>query len=183
MVLLSIVDAFNDVPRRNWDTLYFYFDIHKTILEPDYEDKKTAVFYPGAKEVLQLLSNYTPKGAPRIVLGLYTCSHAHEIERYQTFFKENDINFQYVNVNPEVCAGLGCYEHKPYFNVLFEDKAGFRTTEWFDIMEWFVDEWNLTKYADDLYIGKDIPAEDRLVGHTEFYNKILTNLFAEINAK
>lgn len=65
---------------------------------------------------------------------LYTCSHPHEIEEYVKLFKDCGITFQYINENPEVLTevnGYGCYDKKPYVNVLFEDKAGFDPdTEW-----------------------------------------------------
>jgi hypothetical protein len=65
---------------------------------------------------------------------IYTCSHPHEIEQYIEFFEKNNIRFKYVNENPEVKTqtnGYGCYDKKPYMNVLFEDKAGFDAeTEW-----------------------------------------------------
>jgi len=49
--------------------------------------------------------------------------------------------FQYINDNPEIDSqkgNFGYYEKKFYFNVLFEDKAGFQAdTEWkmiYDLM-------------------------------------------------
>ena len=57
---------------------------------------------------------------------MYTCSHPHEIEQYLEFFKKHNIDFKFVNENPEVPdAAYGYYQDKFYFNVLFEDKAGF----------------------------------------------------------
>ena len=63
-----------------------------------------------------------------VVMILYTCSHPHEIEQYIQYFKDNGIRFDYINENPEIptnLEGYGCYDKKPYMNVLFEDKAGF----------------------------------------------------------
>jgi hypothetical protein len=69
---------------------------------------------------------------------IYTCSHPHEIEEYIQLFKNNDIHFKYVNENPEIKTdlnGYGCYDKKPYMNVLFEDKAGFSGEEdWLPIL-------------------------------------------------
>ena len=57
---------------------------------------------------------------------LYTCSHEKEIKKYLEYFKENNIHFEFVNKNPDVInQKYGFYDDKPYFNVLFEDKAGF----------------------------------------------------------
>jgi hypothetical protein len=72
---------------------------------------------------------------------LYTCSHPNEIEQYLKLFTENGINFKYINENLDVPTdlnGYGNYDKKPYFNVLFEDKAGFDAEiEWQEIHAYF----------------------------------------------
>jgi hypothetical protein len=109
---------------RNWDRTFWAFDIHGTILKPNYTVGSTPdEFYPLAIETLQFISK-----RPDIVMFLYTCSHPNEVDEYLELFKKNDIHFKYVNENPEVPTqtnGYGCYDKKPYMNVLFEDKAGF----------------------------------------------------------
>lgn len=47
-----------------------------------------------------------------------------------------------VNENLEVKnTTYGFYEHKPYFNLLFEDKAGFDAEiDWFILYKYFVDK-------------------------------------------
>lgn len=110
--------------KRNWDRTYWAFDIHGTILRPNYTYGNTPDdFYPWAKETLQLITKL-----PDVVTFLYTCSHPHEIEEYIKLFASFDIKFNYINENPEVetdLQGYGNYDKKPYMNVLFEDKAGF----------------------------------------------------------
>ena len=110
--------------KRNWDRTYWAFDIHGTILRPNYTYGNTPDdFYPWAKETLQLITKL-----PDVVTFLYTCSHPHEIEEYIKLFASFDIEFNYINENPEVetdLKGYGNYDKKPYMNVLFEDKAGF----------------------------------------------------------
>lgn len=123
-----LVNHFEYKNSRNWDKTYWGFDIHGTILKPNYQFGNTPdEFYPLAKETLQMLSKL-----PDVCMFLYTCSHPNEIEEYLTLFKANDIHFQYVNENPEIItdkAGYGNYDKKPYMNVLFEDKAGFNPEE------------------------------------------------------
>lgn len=136
-VIKAITKSFLEKERKNFDTLYYLFDIHGTILKPNYEVNNIPTeFYPNAKETLQLLSKI-----PDICLILYTCSHPNEIEQYLQFFKNNDIEFKYVNENPEVQTqlnGYGCYDKKPYMNVLFEDKSGFDPeTDWELVLEIF----------------------------------------------
>ena len=76
---------------------------------------------------------------------LYTCSHPHEIEEYLALFKKFDIDFKYVNENPEVKTekeGYGNYDKKPYMNVLFEDKAGFNPeTEWQEVYDLLIESY------------------------------------------
>jgi hypothetical protein len=120
---------------KNWDRTFWAFDIHGTILKPNYEYGNTPdEFYPMAKETLQLISKL-----PDVVMFLYTCSHPHEVNEYLALFKANDILFKYVNDNPEVPTqpdGYGNYDKKPYMNVLFEDKAGFDPiTDWSEVYD------------------------------------------------
>ena len=120
-----------DVPKKT----YWFFDIHGTILRPNYKYGNTPKdFYPYAVETLQLLSTL-----PDIVMVVYTCSHPHEINEYVKLFESNNIKFHYINDNPEVPTdinGYGCYDKKPYMNVLFEDKAGFDAeTEWKEVLD------------------------------------------------
>jgi len=87
----------------------------------------THVYYPEAKELLQELT-----ARPDVCLILYTCSHPPEIEFYLKNFAAHNIKFDYINENPEVKTGVGefgCYDKKPYFNILFDDKAGFLPSE------------------------------------------------------
>ena len=136
-VIKAIDKAFEDMPKRKWDRLYFFFDIHGTILKPNYQYGNTPKdFYPYAKETLQLITNI-----PYIICILYTCSHPNEIQEYIELFKTFNIHFKYINENPEVetqTNGYGCYDKKPYMNVLFEDKASFNPEiEWLEVFNYF----------------------------------------------
>jgi len=126
---MSIVRAiqynhFNAMRSRGWDKTYWFFDIHSTILKPNYKEGDIPKeFYPKSKEVLQHISKRDD-----VTMILYTCSHPHEVQEYIDFFDSHNIHFEYVNENPEVVnsqTSYGCYDKKPYMNVLFEDKAGF----------------------------------------------------------
>ncbi len=132
-IIKALTRAFEKKKKNNWSHIYFYFDVHETVLYPDY-DNTTTEFYPHAKDVLQYLSTRND-----IVLALYTCSYPTEIERYQKFFKENNINFKLINKNPEVENNKwGYFKDKPYFNVLFEDKAGFDAEhDWIAVKKYF----------------------------------------------
>ena len=121
--------------KKEWFETYWAFDIHGTILKPNFrKDHFHAEFYPYAKETLQLLSKRAD-----IVLIMATSSYPNEIEYYQQVFKDNDIHFKYINENPEIDSSkgnFGDYSKKYYFNVMFEDKAGFNPeTEWRPVYE------------------------------------------------
>ena len=132
MISKAIEKAFATKERRGWEKTYWAFDIHETILEPNWvAGVLPKTFYPGAREALQMISK-----REEIVSILYTCSYPAEIADYLAYFRENHIHFNYVNENPEVKnTGFGNFDKKPYFNVLFEDKAGFDAEQdWFEVV-------------------------------------------------
>jgi hypothetical protein len=131
MITKAIRNCLQQAKLKGWDKTYWAFDIHGTMLQPTFKSGVVSTeFYPYVKEVMQFLS-----AKKDIVRILYTCSYPHEIEQYLEYFKVNGIHFDYVNENPDVCAGAyGHYERKFYFNVLFEDKAGFDPlTDWKEV--------------------------------------------------
>jgi len=133
MITRAIKNAFNRMKTKQWDKTYWAIDLHETVVKPNWSAKEIPVdFYPLAKEALQLISSQ-----PDIVMIMYTCSHPHEIVQYLEFFKSHNIHFKYVNENPEVVnMKYGNYDKKPYFNVLFEDKAGFSGEEdWEEVIK------------------------------------------------
>jgi len=128
MIAKAITNCLQHANLKGWNKTYWAFDIHGTILLPTYKTNVLATeFYPYAKETLQLISKRKD-----IIKILYTCSYPHEIVSYLKFFESHEIYFDYANENPDVCAGAyGHYDRKIYFNLLFEDKAGFDPlTEW-----------------------------------------------------
>ena len=102
--------------------------MHGTILKPNFTPGTISnEFYPEAKEVMQIVSKRKD-----ISTILFTCSYPDEIVQYLDFFRQHDICFDYINENPEVVDGsYGYYQKKFYYNILFEDKAGFdANTDW-----------------------------------------------------
>lgn len=137
MITKAITKAFENAKRKNWAKTYWAIDIHGTIIEPNFKiNDIPKKFYPHVVETLQLLTKRTD-----VCLILYTCSHPHELVEYQKYFISHNIHFDFINENPEVAtADYGCYDHKPYFNVLIEDKAGFDPeTDWILIKELLMD--------------------------------------------
>ncbi|MEL7003651.1 MAG: hypothetical protein AAFN93_13085 [Bacteroidota bacterium] len=138
MIIKALEKAIKTKEEKQWDRTYWAFDIHETMIVPNWTDKELPTkFYPYAKETMQLISQQED-----IVRILYTCSHPHEIELYLEYFKKFDIHFNYVNENPEVQNGsYGFYDYKPYFNVLFEDKSGFDCHSDWELVYAFIKEW------------------------------------------
>ena len=133
MITHAIKNCISNARLKGWSKTYWAFDIHGTILKPTFNAGVLSTeFYPYAKETLQLISQQRD-----IVRILYTCSYPHEIVAYLKFFEKNGIHFDHVNENPDICAGAyGHYAQKFYFNVLFEDKAGFDPlTDWKQVYE------------------------------------------------
>jgi hypothetical protein len=133
MITKAITNCLQLSKSKEWAKTYWAFDIHGTILKPTFKGGDLSTeFYPFAKETLQLLS--TKKDIVRI---LYTCSYPEELIEYLRYFKSHGIHFDHVNENPDVCAGsYGHYDRKFYFNILFEDKAGFDPlTDWEPVLQ------------------------------------------------
>lgn len=133
-ILTAIEKAKIKAEHKGWSYTYWFFDIHETIIVPNYEPGNIPKeFYPDAKETLQMISKRSD-----IKLHLYTCSWPNEVEQYDAYFRENDIYFDFLESNnPEVTnEALGYYDNKPYFNVLAEDKAGFDPSHWKYIKEY-----------------------------------------------
>ncbi len=128
MITKAILNALERKKLKDWDKTYWGFDIHETMVIPNWDEFDVPTeFYPHVLEVMQMLSKRED-----IVRILFTCSHPDEIVVYKKHFKALGIKIDYVNENPEVhSVKYGNYDKKPYFNVLFEDKAGFDPhTDW-----------------------------------------------------
>ena len=124
--------------EKEWYETYWAFDVHGTILKPTYNlNEDEMEFYPFAKEALQEIAKRSD-----IIMILWTCSYPHEIQKYVEFFGKNGIHFHHVNENPGISSNMGnfgFYEQKFYFNVLFEDKAGFDPMrEWKEVYDLMV---------------------------------------------
>lgn len=127
MITRAIENCLKMALTKWWDKTYWGIDIHETMMVPNYDgDRIPTKWYPFAKDAMTILSKRKD-----VCLFLYTCSHPGEIGKYLDFFKKAGIDFEYANENPEVPNdAYGFYRNKPYWNVLFEDKAGFDPIEW-----------------------------------------------------
>ena len=135
--------------NKKWYETYWVFDIHDTILRSNHDLNKKLKdedFYPYAKETLQLLTSM-----PHVRLIMWTSSYPHEIADIIRLFKENSISFNFFSENPDISSNkgnFGYYEDKFYFNVMFENKAGFDPGEWREIYDYLV-EFDTGDYTPD----------------------------------
>jgi len=136
--------AFKRMKDRNWEKIYVLVDIHDTIFKACYHNAETHEWYPYAKEALELMSY-----AQNISLILWTSSYRDVIEKqYSEVFKENNIKFDYININPETINNdLSCFDEKTYFNVGIDDKFGFDAdTDWKVVYDYLVEGIRLGKF-------------------------------------
>jgi hypothetical protein len=123
-LIKTFENGYADAIRKGWGYIYVFIDLHSTLIKPNYKynDIPTEL-YDGALEGLKMLHE-----AKDVKIVMYTCSHPHEILQYVEYFKGLGIEFDYINENPEVkttTTEYGCYDKKPYYNVMLDDKCGF----------------------------------------------------------
>ena len=134
MIEDAIYTAFQKKKERGWDKwpkMFWLIDLHDVIIPGTYSrNNEGREFYPMAKEVLQWLTNRTD-----MCIILWTSSHDDAIEDICNWLFANDINFDYVNENPEISSNdLLNTNSKMYFDILLDDKAGFvGETDWMEI--------------------------------------------------
>ena len=127
-------NAFEKKEKRGWDHIYVFVDVHDTIFKSTYKGGQSEFeYYFNAKCALQMLSKRED-----IVLGLYTSSYPDQIARMLEKFEEDGIHIDLVNENPmEKNTSYACFDKKPYFNVLIDDKAGFDAENdgWYEVIK------------------------------------------------
>jgi hypothetical protein len=128
-------DMFLTTFKKEWYETYWIFDLHGTIIKPTYKSTQI-LFYPFAKETLQFLTETRPD----IKKILWTSSFPEEIKEYNKKFKRNKIKFEFINCNPDIDhikGNFGYYKEKFYFDVMFDNKAGFNPEKDWELVYWF----------------------------------------------
>lgn len=139
MIIDAIESAFNRAKKQGWEKTYWLFDLHDTVISSNYGQGEVEEFFPFAVETLQLLSSRKD-----ICLILFTSSHPEKINDYLKKFKGFGIDFVYVNENPEASnSHYANFDKKLYFNVLFDDKAGFHPMkDWEPVYRYLTELYN-----------------------------------------
>ena len=140
---------FNQSFKKEWFETYWAIDLHSTVMESSYDlNNKEIKYFPFAKEVLQILTNRED-----VELIMWTSSYPQEIVEYDRQFKNDEIIFNSKNENIGISSNngnFGYYNDKFYFNILFDDKAGFDPfIEWEAI-------YKLLKYYEENNISPNI---------------------------
>ena len=127
MIEKSLKEAIKRLDEKGWDKIYFLVDIHGTIFEPSYSESDECKWLGESRDALRIMSK-----VDWISLILWTSTYPSVIQNhYLPVFEKEGIKFDYVNENPEVTnEALGCFDKKPYFNLLLDDKAGFDKEDW-----------------------------------------------------
>ena len=132
--------AFLDKEKKNWKKVYIAIDLHDTIVEGKYNlNNDGANFFPNVLNVLRHLSNRSD-----VCLILWTSSYDIPIQISLDKLSEYDIDFNYINENPECPNTQLCnFDGKFYFNILIDDKAG-----WDGLTDWFLLEETLREIGE-----------------------------------
>jgi len=99
------------------------FDLHGTLIKPHTEKIE---WYPYAKEVLRVLTLRDD-----VNLILWISAYHKDLIEFLNECESEHIHFNYVNENPAVdkINYYGDFSDKYYFDLIFEDKAGFEPDE------------------------------------------------------
>lgn len=120
-ILTAFRAAFERKKEKNWEKIYVLVDIHDTILKACYQAKEQYKYFAYAKPALRLMSERSD-----ICLILWSSCFDKDIRNYSETFGKEGINFQYINVNPEVeQTSFQDFRQKLYFNVGIDDRFGF----------------------------------------------------------
>lgn len=127
----TVYDAYQKSYNRGWDKVYWMIDLHGTLLVPSYMTMQEQQhvqcydkFYSHAREFLAFLLSL-----PETRIILWSCLTQTELEsfkyeKFTSFGLAPDRVF--LNKNPlEKSNDLSCFDEKPYFSLLLDDKAGF----------------------------------------------------------
>ena len=134
-IIYTFINEEQKMIDRGWNKIYVFVDIHGTIFQSDYGKGEEPKYYPMALRALQEMTNH-----PRISLGIWSSTHPKDIAKYLDIFSTDRIVFEHINENTEEKnTSYACFDKKPYFNVLIDDKAGFDPRyDWDDVYNYIL---------------------------------------------
>jgi len=133
---------------KNWHEIYLAVDLHDTVYEPTYclnSLKTSSKHYPYSFETLELLTM-----DPHVNLVLWTCSKPEDIVYYLGDMAKHRIKFNQVGHNLKVVStDYADFNHKDYFDAIFDDKAGFEVEDWIYLNEYCLERRRRDYFIDD----------------------------------
>jgi hypothetical protein len=146
MIHNAIKKAYEQFESRSWDKIYIALDIHGTVADADYTNNSECL-YESCIQPLQAISKL-----PEVCVILFSCCHPESYESYFELFNHHGIDVRYFNDNPEVeNTKTGCFDRKFYYNIIFEDKAGFEPWMWPSVRDAFLNYRQFNKRISELY--------------------------------
>lgn len=128
MITEAVKGAYKKMYDRKWNKIYYLVDLHETVFCNNYEGLAINL-YPDAIEGLQYLCTL-----PETRIILWSSVYEEDKQTYVDILKKHDIKVDAFNINPfEKNTKVGCFDEKPYFSVLIDDKAGFIPSDWIKI--------------------------------------------------
>lgn len=122
--------AYQNAKVRNWDKIYVAVDIHDSIAESNYKSSMPDV-YPEAVRAIKYLNSL-----PEMVLILFSSCYEKDFDKYIKHFESHGMKFDYFNENPCIPnTTTGDFSKKFYYSVIVDDKAGFLSTDWIDLVD------------------------------------------------
>ena len=140
----AVSRAFQKKMERGWEKwprMFWAIDLHDVIIPGTYtKNNIDKLLYPGALQVLRWLTRRED-----MCMILWTASHGEPLGEIIDWLQGQGIDFDYCGENPDCESNeLCCFDHKFYFDVLLEDKAGFvGLTDWSEIRQTLesIGEW------------------------------------------
>ncbi len=91
-IIYAFQNAFERKIEKQWDKIYVLVDIHDTIFKACYEQTECYVYFPNAKEALQVLTRRHDT-----CLILWSSCYPEKLDTYLEKFEHDGIHFDYVN--------------------------------------------------------------------------------------
>ena len=131
-------NAYSLIKERGYDQIIIALDVHGTVFKPNYSTELVMEFHDNAKRALQKLSKRKD-----VVMYLYTCSYDKYSEEYANELLSQGITVYMTPKSAMDALGIKntefqCFDHKPYFNIILDDKAGFSPeADWIKIAQYY----------------------------------------------
>jgi len=126
----AIQRAYENARSRGWNKIFLSVDIHDTIAESNYKATMPEII-PEAMEAVKYLNTL-----PEMCLILFSSCYDKDYSTYMKHFEDNGMHFKYFNENPEVSnTETGDFSKKFFYSALVDDKAGFDTGDWPELIK------------------------------------------------